>query len=161
MTMTVLVCGGRKFGKLPKNYTSLRDSEKLILADRMREFKFIHNTLTNLSIKFHVYGDYSKLNEPEDAYGNWMPDWRVVTGGATGTDDAAIEWAVVNWCDFEEYPADWERHGKSAGSIRNQYMLYYEQPDVVVAFPGGPGTRDMVRKAKRAGVQTIEVEYNA
>lgn len=34
-------------------------------------------------------------------------------------------------------------------------MLTDGQPDLVVAFPGGRGTADMVRRARAAGVETV------
>ena len=56
-----------------------------------------------------------------------------------------------------EYPAPWKRFGPSAGGIRNQQMLDEGKPDLVVAFPGGKGTADMVRRAENAGVKVIKV----
>lgn len=95
---------------------------------------------------------------PEDQYGNWLPAGvTIIHGKARGADIMADEWAVVNWCSIEEYPADWEKHGKAAGFIRNQQMLDEGKPDLVVAFPGGNGTADMVRRAKKAGVPVMEV----
>ena len=47
--------------------------------------------------------------------------------------------------------ADWETHGRAAGPIRNEKMLTWK-PDLVVAFPGGVGTADLVRRAEAAGV---------
>jgi len=35
-------------------------------------------------------------------------------------------------------------------------MLAEGEPDAVLAFPGGRGTADMVRRAKRAGVPVWE-----
>jgi UDP-N-acetylmuramoylalanine-D-glutamate ligase len=35
-------------------------------------------------------------------------------------------------------------------------MLEREKPDLVVAFPGGRGTADMVAKARAAGVEVLE-----
>lgn len=51
----------------------------------------------------------------------------------------------------------WKDHGKAAGPIRNQLMLDDFKPDLVVAFPGGKGTADMVKKAQDAGVTVILV----
>lgn len=34
-------------------------------------------------------------------------------------------------------------------------MLSEGRPDLVVAFPGGKGTADMVRRARAAGVETV------
>lgn len=86
----------------------------------------------------------------------------VVEGGATGADFLARVWAKYMAIEFpvtfEEYPADWKAHGKAAGAIRNQQMLDLAKPELVVAFPGGRGTADMVSRAKKAGVKVIEVK---
>lgn len=82
----------------------------------------------------------------------------VIHGGAPGADTLANEWAGKNGAAVEEYPAEWEVHGKVAGPIRNQVMLDKSQPDLVVAFPGGNGTEDMVRRARRAGYVVLRVE---
>ena len=55
-------------------------------------------------------------------------------------------------------PNPWEKHGKAAGPIRNQFMLEQEKPDLVIAFDGGRGTADMMRRSRRAGVDTIHIE---
>jgi hypothetical protein len=39
------------------------------------------------------------------------------------------------------------------GSIRNQQMIDKASPDIVVAFPGGVGTRDLVERAIEAKVE--------
>ena len=46
---------------------------------------------------------------------------------------------------------------KKAGPLRNQRMLDEGKPDLVVAFPGGGGTKDMVRRSVKAGVPIHEV----
>lgn len=83
----------------------------------------------------------------------------IVHGDATGADRWADRWAHTGGNDIGRmaFPADWERHGRAAGPIRNAEMLRAAKPDVVVAFPGGKGTADMVRRAKAAGVDVIEV----
>ena len=48
---------------------------------------------------------------------------------------------------------DWKKYGKKAGPLRNQQMLEEGKPDLVVAFPGGNGTADMVRRAKKANIE--------
>ena len=82
----------------------------------------------------------------------------IIHGGALGADELAKEWAIVNWASWISFPADWEAHGRAAGPIRNQAMLDEGKPDLVIAFPGGRGTADMVRRARGAGVKVIEVE---
>jgi len=86
------------------------------------------------------------------------PEIVIIQGGAKGADFLAKVYAKwVGW-SCEEYPANWKKHGKAAGGIRNQQMLDEGKPDVVVAFPGGIGTADMIRRAKKAGVEVLEVE---
>ena len=53
--------------------------------------------------------------------------------------------------------ADWAKHGRKAGPIRNQRMIDEGRPDLVVAFPGGTGTADMVERARVAGIRVIEI----
>jgi len=67
-------------------------------------------------------------------------------------------WARIKEVAVQVFPADWETHGKAAGPIRNQRMLDEGRPDLVVAFPGGRGTSDMVARAKRAGVEVMMIE---
>ena len=75
-----------------------------------------------------------------------------------GADLLARDWAIDRSITHIPYPADWNKHGKAAGPIRNQHMIDDGKPDLVVAFPGGRGTADMVRRARIAGVRVIEVE---
>jgi len=64
-------------------------------------------------------------------------DITIIHGGATGADNAASEFATCNFCYQEEYLADWRKHGKRAGYLRNKRMIDEGFPDLVVAFPGG------------------------
>ena len=81
----------------------------------------------------------------------------VIEGGATGADSLARSWAIGAGHALETCPADWEKHGKAAGPIRNQKMLDVHKPDLVLAFAGGRGTADMVRRARVAGVKILEI----
>jgi predicted Rossmann-fold nucleotide-binding protein len=42
--------------------------------------------------------------------------------------------------------------------VRNRQMLTEGRPDLVVAFPGGKGTANMVALARKAGVEIVEVQ---
>lgn len=75
----------------------------------------------------------------------------------TGADKLARMWCISRNHHFDRYPADWNTHGRSAGPIRNQRMIDEGKPDLVVAFPGGRGTADMVRRARAAGIEVQEV----
>lgn len=123
----ILVCGGRNF------------------TDR----DLIDSILIELCISRGWVTD-------SDEYGNFLPVVTIIHGGARGADLLAGDWAVCNWCPTEEYKADWDRLGKSAGFIRNQLMID-SKPVLVVAFPGGNGTAHTVNRAKVAGIEVLEV----
>lgn len=79
----------------------------------------------------------------------------IMQGGATGVDQFARDWAAYRGVKRWVCKADWTKHGKAAGPIRNQRMLEWA-PDALIAFPGGKGTADMISRAKAAGVEVIE-----
>lgn len=83
----------------------------------------------------------------------------VIHGGARGADTLAGLWAKRRGVPIELYPADWGRHGRSAGPVRNAEMLTRGRPDLIIAFPGGAGTADMVRQgyaaAREANIEII------
>lgn len=81
----------------------------------------------------------------------------IIEGGAHGADHLAHAWAAERRVAHEQYAADWENQGSFAGPARNKRMLDEGKPDLVIAFPGGRGTADMVKKARRAGVQVVEI----
>lgn len=82
----------------------------------------------------------------------------IIQGGSTGADALARAWAYQqeDVC-LVNVPADWQKHKKAAGPIRNNLMLDQCNPQLVVAFPGGKGTDHMVRTARKAGVPTITI----
>ena len=110
------------------------------------------------------FDDWRLLNETllkltyNEGTGVNLDEVVIIQGGAKGADFLGKVWAIYHiGVTYEDYPADWKTYGKAAGSIRNQQMLDEGKPDLVVAFPGGNGTADMVRRAKKAGVEVIEV----
>jgi len=98
-----------------------------------------------------------------------------IQGGAAGADALARDWAITHpeitrweckatWRDLSHPDAvikvrasDGVRYDAKAGIRRNTRMLEWK-PDIVVSFPGGDGTADMVAQARAAGVEVMEVE---
>jgi len=80
----------------------------------------------------------------------------VIEGDARGADRIGGYWARKNRIENLKFPADWKLLGKSAGAIRNQKMLDEGKPELVVAFPGGRGTADMVARAEQAGIRVYK-----
>jgi len=88
-------------------------------------------------------------------------------GGARGA-DAAIGRAAhqLGWSSLV-MPAQWQRHGRAAGPIRNRELLEqaidralahtspgHHTSVLVVAFPGGPGTASLVQQARRMAARS-------
>ena len=79
----------------------------------------------------------------------------IIEGGAPGADAGARIFADMAGIPVTTFKADWYTHGKAAGPIRNQRMIDEGKPDVVLAFPGGKGTADMIRRAEAAGIRVV------
>lgn len=79
----------------------------------------------------------------------------VIHGCAAGTDTQAMMWAQSSGRKHAPFQADWHKHGRAAGPIRNQRMIDEGKPDVVIAFPGGRGTADMVKRARAAEIAVV------
>lgn len=82
---------------------------------------------------------------------------RLVEGGATGADALARRWRKAHGIAGKSYQPEWKRYGVAAGPKRNQTMLDAESPKLVVAFPGGAGTADMIIRARAAGIEVWKV----
>jgi hypothetical protein len=81
----------------------------------------------------------------------------LIHGAARGADRFAAEFAKgLGFVAIRAFPANWLKHGKAAGPMRNMRMLAEGRPDVVIAFPGGRGTAHMVRIAREAGIEVVE-----
>jgi len=83
-------------------------------------------------------------------------DTLIIEGEGRGADRIARDLAILLGFNILPFPADWKRYGKAAGPIRNQQMLDEGKPDLVVAFHNNlsksKGTKDMVNRAKKAGI---------
>lgn len=102
------------------------------------------------------YSDYFRVCQVLGSFHESRGIACIIQGGALGADALAKRWARFHEVALEEYAADWERFGRAAGPERNTRMLHFGRPDLVIAFPGGAGTADMVRQARAAGVRVVE-----
>jgi len=80
----------------------------------------------------------SQLNIPEGM------SVKIVSGGARGADTLAERYAQERGLGLQVFPANWNEQGLSAGTLRNTQMA--KEGDVLVAFPGGSGTENMIRQ---------------
>lgn len=144
----VLVCGGRDYGRI--------DPRKILEHPKRRaEMRRVRDTLESLA----EFGPFVLIH-----------------GGAKGADTVAGTWAsardgfptplvfAADWDDLTKPDAVVKRTKKGklydalAGHRRNQKMIDEGRPDLVVAFPGGTGTADMVSRARVAGINIMEIK---
>lgn len=105
------------------------------------------------------FDDVDLVYQVLDKLHSQIPISCIIEGGARGADSIAAMWSRQrNLAEHSRFEANWSVHGKKAGPIRNQRMLSEGKPDLVIAFPGGRGTADMVARAKKAGIETCEIE---
>jgi hypothetical protein len=82
----------------------------------------------------------------------------VIHGGCRGADSIAGDIATSLGMSVVVFHANWANEGRAAGPKRNKRMLEEGAPDLVVAFHesigSSRGTKDMINKAKNAGIET-------
>jgi predicted Rossmann-fold nucleotide-binding protein len=85
------------------------------------------------------------------------PFERLIHGDARGVDRMAGKWArdhgVLEW----DFLPEWHRVDHNDGEGRNQRMIAEGAPDLVIAFPGGVGTENMIELARAAGIEVMEI----
>ncbi len=81
----------------------------------------------------------------------------IIHGGARGADSIAGQYAKDRDLIEEVFQANWDLHGRQAGFMRNAEMAE-TAPDLVVAFQGGAGTRNMINIAKWKKITVIEIK---
>lgn len=100
--------------------------------------------------------DFSDLEMFEHVFRNLRSrhgDFLAAHGGASGLDKMVRQSCLSMGWPCVEMPAPWGFHGPAAGPIRNGWILRYLSPELLVAFPGGKGTADMVRQAIALGIK--------
>jgi len=68
----------------------------------------------------------------------------IVSGGASGIDQCAAQYARLHpYLKFMEFRADWDRHGKSAGPMRNAEMADYADALLLIWDGSSRGSASM------------------
>lgn len=104
-----------------------------------------------------TYNDANKVYEVLDFALRDFGNICIVQGGVRGADALAKAWAKLNEVPCFQCDANWDCYDTKAGSIRNMWMLEWFKPDLILAFPGGYGTADMVKRGKAAKVETYKI----
>lgn len=83
-------------------------------------------------------------------------DTIIIEGGCRGADLLARNVALEIGLEVIEFPAAWNKYGKSAGFIRNFRMLE-TKPELIIAFHDNiaksKGTKHTIAEAKKAGIE--------
>lgn len=103
--------------------------------------------------------DYTKLCESCDDALQLLDDIEIVSGTAKGADSLGEEYAKEKGYKITRFPADWDKHGKSAGYKRNAEMAEYA--DGLIAFWDykSKGTRNMIDLADKFNLKIKIVRY--
>lgn len=83
-----------------------------------------------------------------EAFGTFSDGIEIVSGMARGADKLGYKIARENSISIKEFPANWDKHGKGAGYLRNKEMAVYA--DGLLAFWDGEskGTKHMIDTMK-------------
>lgn len=128
--MRVLVCGGRNFEKRSLLFAALDKIEK---------------ERGNITVVIH--GD---ARGADRMAGEWAKSWgkRVLKFPA--------HWQDLSHPDRRVKQANGNVYDANAGMRRNIKMVEEGKPDLVIAFPGGAGTANMVKLAEQVGLEVIK-----
>lgn len=108
-----------------------------------------------------VDNDWSFIFRTLDKANSQQPIVELMHGDCpTGADAIAAAWAEGNGIPVTAIPADWKKHGKSGGPIRNRTMAKSTpRKDYVIAFTDKPleqsrGTNSMIYEAGKQGIKS-------
>lgn len=79
----------------------------------------------------------------------------VVSGKARGVDTMGEQWAKENNIPIKEFPADWNKHGRIAGILRNEDMGRYADALVAIWDGESKGTKHMIDYSKNKGLKVF------
>ena len=105
-----------------------------------------------------TFHDYKLLRDELDRLlSRKLPDVIIISGGAKGADKIAEQYAHYHDLEMWVMLADWDKHGRAAGPLRNQEMA--KVADAVVVFWDGVsrGTMHMIdaARAKKKSLRII------
>lgn len=67
------------------------------------------------------------------------------------------KWARENGITTITVRASWLRHGSAASAIRNEHILNYYSPTLIVCFTDTEECPDLYRRAERRGIATLKI----
>lgn len=107
------------------------------------------------------FNDFDILKEKMDKATRLIDkDIEIVSGTARGADKLGERYAKERNHSIISMPADWDKHGRSAGYIRNEQMASLADVCVVFWNRESNGTRHMIRLAKKYNVPVLAYDLD-
>jgi hypothetical protein len=105
------------------------------------------------------FDNYNLLSDSCDKILSNQNQVEIVSGTANGADKLGEKYANEKGYPIKQFPADWDKYGKSAGYKRNEEMAKYA--DALIAFWDGKskGTKHMIDLARRYELKVRIVYY--
>jgi hypothetical protein len=122
----------------------------------LEDFLFKHD-VTAIVCGGRAFSDWFYVSRILDDIHRTVRFKHIVQGGARGADFLAKRWAFAHEVKCTQHDANWKLFGASAGSLRNAEMLNSHPIDLVVAFPGGAGTKNMMTQAAKRGIVVLDL----
>lgn len=107
-------------------------------------------TFTNMNI---LRDSMNKIEFPVD-------DIQIISGGATGADTVAIQYAEENNFPAIIIKPEWDKYGKQAGMIRNKKLVALA--DVMIAFwdNQSKGTLNSIQLCQQKRIGSVIFDFN-
>lgn len=105
------------------------------------------------------FDEYNELCKFCDHVLQNQKEIEIVSGTAKGADQLGERYAKERGYSVKQFPADWDKHKRSAGYIRNEEMAKYS--DALIAFWNGnsKGTEHMINLAKKYNLKIRICNY--
>lgn len=85
-------------------------------------------------------------------------DIEIVSGACRGADMLGEFFAAQFGLSVKRFPADWDKHGKAAGPIRNTEMAGYSTHLIALHNGKSKGTQDMINKARKFNLMVAVID---
>lgn len=101
------------------------------------------------------YRDEAAVFDELDKLHKHQPISLIINGGARGADYSSNQWAKERSVPLRVFKADRQQFGEQAVFVLNGDMITEAEPELILAFPGGDVTADMVRQAEAASINVV------
>lgn len=128
---------------------------KLIIAGS-RDLALTDEEITAAVTSF-VINNQKPPTDMDDLFQNYPTE--VVSGGARGIDKLGELWAKHRGIPVKRFPADWDKHGKAAGAIRNREMAEYADGALVLWDGESRGSKNMYETMQKLGKPALCITY--